>query len=81
MSEHRMIRALGLLEQALIRAETSGAALEAATAAGAAARDTLRSELDRLEARHKRLRASAESAIARIDGLIAPFEGEETAGG
>jgi hypothetical protein len=71
MADERMIKALERLEQALLRAEAAGAAAEQTGAAAASARESLREQLAGLEARHERLRASAESAVAQLDGLIA----------
>jgi phage shock protein A len=80
MADERMIRALGRLEQALLRAEAAGAAAEESGAAATAARESLQSELARLETRHERLRASAASAVTQLDGLIAATPVETNGG-
>lgn len=71
-----MIRALGRLEQALLRAEAAGTAVEESSAAAAAARESLNADLARLKARHDRLRTSTAGAVAQLDGLIAAAPAE-----
>jgi adenylosuccinate lyase len=71
MSDERMIRALGRLEQALLRAEAAGGQVEESAAAAAVARESLQENLARLKARHERLRESAAGAVTQLDGLIA----------
>jgi hypothetical protein len=66
-----MIRALGRLEQALLRAEAAGETLAQSDGEGDAARDSLARQLAGLQSRHDRLRATAGAAIDRLDGLIA----------
>lgn len=75
-----MIRALGRLEQALLRAEAAGAAVEESGAAATAARESLQEDLVHLKARHDRLRTSASTAIAQIDGLIGSSAAEAHSG-
>lgn len=73
--------ALDRLEQALARVEEAGADLDQVADRHAAARESLQARLDGLDARHRRLRASAASAIEQLDGLIAPSATAETQGG
>nr|WP_299594594.1 hypothetical protein [Sphingomonas bacterium] len=75
-----MIRALGRLEQALLRAEAAGAALAQSAGEGDAARDSLAHELAGLQSRHERLRATAGAAIERLDALIEPAAAETAHG-
>jgi L-lactate utilization protein LutB len=75
-----MIRALGRLEEALLRAEAAGAAVTQAADERDTARDSLAQELAGLQARHDRLRATAGAAIDRLDTLIDPAEGETAHG-
>jgi phage shock protein A len=80
MSDERMIRALGRLEQALLRAEAAGSAVEESSAAATAVHESMRKDLERLRTRHERLRANAASAVAQLDGLIASSTAEAHCG-
>jgi hypothetical protein len=80
MSDERMIRALGRLEQALLRAEAAGDALARSAGADAAAREAIARNLAALQSRHAGLRATAGAAIDRLDALIGA-QPEETARG
>ena len=72
MSEERFTLAVERFERAIARAEKAGRALEDIAGAEVSARESLQTELDRLDARHRRLRASAASAIEQLDSLITP---------
>jgi chromosome segregation ATPase len=79
MSEERLALALDRLESALARLDAAGAALQEGAVREAAARESLQAQLANLDARHRRLRASAATAIEQIDGLIAPGDGAAAA--
>ena len=72
MSDDRLSLALDRLKRALDRVEQAGAALEQEGAHERKAAESLRAEIEDLEQRHLRLRASAASAIEQLDNLIAP---------
>ena len=76
MSEDRLALALDRMEHALARVATASAGLAQTAAAEIQLRESLQAQLDRLDARHRRLRASAASAIEQLDGLIAPGAAE-----
>jgi hypothetical protein len=80
MSDERMIHALGRLEQALLRAEAAGDALLQSAGDGAAKRESLAHDLAGLQARHDRLRTTADAAIERLDALIATATAETPRG-
>ena len=80
MSDDRLSMALDRLEQALARVEEAGADLDEIADRDARARNSLQSRLDGLDARHRRLRASAAAAIEQLDGLIAPAAAEAPGG-
>lgn len=65
-TDERLVLALGRIEHALSRLERAAEALPAAVAAES--QDPL------LTARHERLRATVEQAVARIDRLLDPQE-------
>jgi len=79
MSEERLALALDQLESALARLEAAGGALAEGAAREAGARESLQASFDNLDARHRRLRASAATAIEQIDGLIAPTDADTPA--